>query len=65
LPGSSSNLGQTNGAGQAGRPDKGDWSVGHHPVMRDRSPELLQALVDDEDLEGLLQVVTMDEVADA
>jgi hypothetical protein len=33
--------------------------------MRDRSPELLQALVDDEDLEGLLQIVTMDEVADA
>jgi len=33
--------------------------------MPDRSSELLQALVDDEDLEGLLQVVTMDEVADA
>ena len=29
------------------------------------TPEQLQALVDDEDLDGLLQVVTMDEVAEA
>ena len=33
--------------------------------MDHRTPEHLQALVDDEDLDGLLQVVTMDEVAEA
>ena len=33
--------------------------------MRDVSPERLQALVDDEDLDGLLEVVTIDEVAEA